>query len=159
MPCRKWRVRISKWHEGELNEEGEAALLRHLESCRYCRSLEAKLRAVTGLLKESRELPVPDFLAQRITASVSEKMRQRSGLGIAGLIDLLLYRYRVTFTSGVLVIALCIGGLAGYELNGYATVISETPSYDLLTMCGFSAESQSTTLGLIWQDNGEGVRR
>ena len=159
MSCRKWQVQISKWHEGELNEQGEAALLRHLETCRYCRSVEAKLRAVTGLLKQSRELPVPDFLARRITASVSEKMRQHSGIGITGLIDLLLYRYRAAFTSGILVIALCIGGLAGYELNGYATVIPETPSYDLLTMGGISAESQSTTLSLIWHDNGEGVRR
>ena len=159
MPCRQWQVRISKWHEGELNEEGEAALLRHLESCRYCRSLEAKLRAVTGLLKESHELPVPDFLARKITASVSEKMRHRSGLEITGLLDFLSYRYKVAVTTGILVIGLCIGGLAGHRLNGYATAASETPPYDLLTLGGISAESRSTTLSLIWQDNGEGVGR
>jgi hypothetical protein len=159
MPCSKWHIQISKWHEGELNEEGEAALLRHLETCRYCRSLEARLRAVSGLLVESHELPVPDFLAQKITASVSEKMRDRSGLGITSLIDLLLYRHRVAFNTGILVIALCIGGVAGYRLNGYAKVVSEIPSYDLLTMGGIRADSQSTTLNLIWQENGEGVGR
>ena len=159
MPCSKWHVQISKWHEGELNDGGEAALLRHLESCRYCRSLEAKLRAVSSLLAESHELPVPDFLAQKITASVSEKIRDRSGLGIVGLLDFLLYRYRVAFTTGIMVIGLCVGGLTGHKLNGYTTVVSETPSYDLLTMGGIRADSQSTTLNLIWQDNSEGVGR
>lgn len=159
MPCRKWHIQISKWHEGELNEQGVAALLRHLETCRYCRSLEARLRAVSGLLSESHELPVPDFLAQRITTSVSERMRDRSGHGITGLIDLLLYRHRAAFTAAILVIALCIGGIAGHRLNGYATVVSETPSHDLLTMGGIRADNQSTPFSLIWHDNVEGVGR
>lgn len=159
MSCRKWHVRISKWHEGELNEEGQAALFGHLESCSNCRILESRLRAVSGLLREPHELPVPDSLARKITSTVSEKMRDRSGLGIAGLLDFLLCRYRFVFTTGLLAIGLCIGGLAGHRLNGYTPVVSETPSYDLLTLGGISSESHSTTLGLIWQDNEEGLRR
>ena len=159
MPCRKWQVQISKWHEGELNDEGVNALLRHLESCRYCRSQEIRLREVRVLLKESHELPVPEFLTQRITASVSERMQQGSSLGITGLLGFLSYRHRVAVTTGILVIGLCVGGLAGQILSGYATAVSETPSYDLLALGGISAESQSTLLSPIWRDKTEGVRR
>lgn len=158
MSCRKWAVHISKWHEGELDNEGEAALLRHLESCRQCRSLEARFRAVSALLSESHELPVPDFLSQRITASVSERMRQRSGLSFSGLIGFLSYRYRGVVTTGILVIGLCLGGLAGHNLAGFAKMIPARPPYDLLALGGIGGEGQSVTFSHIWQDNGQGVR-
>jgi hypothetical protein len=159
MRCHKWRVQISKWHEGELNEEGVNALLRHLENCRYCRSLEIRLREVRVLLEESHELPVPEFLTQRITASVSERMQQGSSLGITGLLGFLSYRHRVAVMTGILVIGLCIGGLAGHKLSGYTAVVSERTSYDLLTLGGISAESQSTILSIMWRDRTEGVRQ
>ena len=158
MGCRKWAVEISKWHEGELRDEREADLLRHLESCQRCQSLETRLRAVSALLNESHELPVPDFLSQRITASVSERMRQRSALRFSDPFDFISYRYRAVVTTGILVIGLCIGCLAGHNIAGYAKVIPDTPSYDLLILGGIGAENQPEAFSPIWQDNGEGVR-
>ncbi len=43
MSCRKWRVELSKRYEGELNEQGEAGLFRHLESCRRRRTPRGNL--------------------------------------------------------------------------------------------------------------------
>ncbi len=156
MRCRKWAVEISKWLEGELSNEGEADLLRHLEVCRHCQILEARLRAVGALLNESPELPVPDFLSQRITASVSERMRQHSGRGVSALISFLSCRYRAVVTTGILVIGLCIGGLAGHNIAGLAKVSPAKPSYDLFTLGEIGAQSQSVAFSHIWQDNGGG---
>lgn len=158
MRCRKWAVEISKWHEGELSGEGEANLLRHLESCRHCQSLEARLRAVSALLNESPEIPVPDFLSQRISASVFERMRQHSGVSVWGLIKSLSYRYSVVFTTAMLLIGLCIGGLAGNNIAGLAKVSPAKPSYDLLTLGGIGAQGEPVAFNAIWQDNGEGGR-
>lgn len=158
MRCGKWAVEISKWHEGELNDEREADLLRHLESCGHCQRLETRLRAVSAMLNESPELPVPDFLSQRITASVAERMRQHSGTWVSRLIGLFSYRYRTAVTTGMLVIGLCIGGLAGHHIAGLAKVGPAKASYDLLTFGGIGAQSQSVAFNLIWQDNGKGGR-
>ena len=158
MGCRKWAVEISKWHEGELSGEREADLLRHLESCQHCQSLETRLRAVSALLIESHELLEPDCLSKRITASVSERMRQRSAPKFSGPFGFISYRYRAVATAGILIIGLCIGCLAGHNIAGYAKEIPDTPSYDLLTLGGIGAESQPVVFSPIWQDNGEGVR-
>jgi len=158
MRCRKWAVEISKWHEGELSDARQAELLRHLESCRHCRSMEARLKAVSIALDESPELPVPDFLSQKITASVSEKMRQHSGNRVAGLIGFLSYRYRAVVVAAMLLIGLCIGGLAGRDIAGLANADRAKQSYDLLTLGGIGAEGQSVAFNRIWQDNGEGGR-
>jgi len=85
-------------------------------------------------------------------------MRQHSGAGVSGLISFLSCRYRAVVTTGVLVIGLCIGGLAGHNIAGFAKVSPAKPSYDLLTLGGIEAQSQSVAFGLIWQDNGEGGR-
>jgi hypothetical protein len=158
MRCLKWAVEISKWHEGELSDEGTANLLRHLENCRSCQGLEKKLRAVSALLNESPELPVPDFLSQRINASVPERVRKHTAGRFSGLTGLLLYRHGALVTTGILAIGLCIGCLAGHNIAGYTKVIPDTPSYDLLTLGGIGAESQPVVFNPIWQDNGEGVR-
>ncbi len=158
MHCRKWAVQISKRHGGELNDEGEAALHQHLESCRHCRDLETKLRTVNALLKESPEFPVPDFLSQRITASVSDRMRQHSAGKISCLIDFLSYRYRAAVMTGMLIIGLCIGGLAGHNIAGFVRVGPAKPSYDLLVLGEIGTRSPTMDYGLIWQDSGKGDR-
>jgi anti-sigma factor RsiW len=158
MPCRKWQVQISKQHEGELSDEEEANLSRHLESCHHCRILDARLRSVSALLNESPELPVPDFLSQRITAAVSERMRQHPEGGVWGMIKLFSYRYRAIVTTAVLVIGLCIGGLAGHNIAGLAKVGPAKLSYDLLTLGGIGAQGESVAFNAIWRGNGEGGR-
>lgn len=158
MRCRKWAVEISKLHERELSDEGEAALRRHIESCRHCRSSEAELRSVSALLNESHELPVPELLSQRITASVSERMRLHSGGGLFDLIGFVLFRHRVPVTAAVLIIGLCIGGLAGRQIAGPAEVGAAKPSYDLLALGEIEPSSQAVAFSHIWQDDREGGR-
>ena len=128
------------------------------ESCRHCQSLEAKLRSVSALLNESPELPVPDLLSQRITAAVSERMRQHSGAGLWGLIGFIPYRYRAAVTTAVLAIGLCIGGLAGHNIAGLSQTAPVKLSYDLLTLGGIGAQGESVAFNAIWQDNGDGGR-
>jgi anti-sigma factor RsiW len=156
MRCGKWALAISKWHEGELSAEGEADLLRHLENCSHCRSLEAKLRTVSVVLNDSPELPVPDYLSQRIIASVSEQMRQHSGIGVSGLFSFASYRFRALVAVGLLAIGLFVGSLAGHHLAGFAKAGPTTQSYDLLALGGIEDRSQSVAFSSIWQDNGEG---
>jgi len=158
MRCRKWAVEILNWHEGELSDERQANLLRHLESCRHCRSLEARLRGVNALLNESPELPVPDYLSGRITASVAERMRQHSNSRISGLSDLLAYRYRTVVLAGMLIIGLSIGGLVGHNLAGLAKSGITKPSYDLLVLGDIGTQDRSLDYGAIWLDNGVGGR-
>jgi len=158
MRCRKWAVEISKWHEGELSKEQETELLHHLESCRYCQSLEARLRVVSALLNESPELLVSDFLSERITASVAERMRQHSGSRVSALIDFFSYRYRAVVMAGMLIAGLCIGGLVGRDIAGFAKFGTARPSYDLLVLGEIGTQDRSMDYGLIWHDNGEGGR-
>ncbi|MDQ7784830.1 MAG: zf-HC2 domain-containing protein [Desulfomonilaceae bacterium] len=156
MRCQKWAVEISKLLEGELSAEREAELRRHLESCRHCQSLEARFRAVSDLLNSPPELPVPDFFAQRITASVSERMRHHSGSRFARATGVLRYRFRVAVMAVTLMVGLLIGGLAGRDIATLAQVGPARPSYDLLVLGEFSAQSGPVDYGLIWHDHGEG---
>jgi anti-sigma factor RsiW len=158
MRCRKWAVEISKWHEGELSDARQAELLRHLEGCCHCHKLEAQMRVVSAALSESPELPVPDFLSQKITASVSEKMRQHAGSSVSGLIGFLSYRYGALVVAAMLLIGLCIGGLAGRDIAEFVKVDRAKPSYDLLTLGGIGAEGQSVAFNRIWQGNAKGGR-
>ncbi len=154
MRCRKWAVEISKWHEGELSSKEQAELLRHLEGCSHCQGMEARFRAVSDLLNEAPELPVPDFLAQRIAASISEKMRHTTGSRLSRLFDFLSYRHWAAVIAGMLIIGVCIGGFAGRDLARIAKVSPARPPYDLLTLGEIGNRSRSMDYSVIWQDNG-----
>jgi anti-sigma factor RsiW len=158
MRCRKWAIEISKWHEGELAPDGEARLLRHLETCPHCRALEARLRTVRGVLKESPELPVPEFLSGKITASVTERMRERSESKGFRILGFLSYHTRLVPTA-VLIAGLCIGGLAGLEIARFMEVRPYARSCDLLTFGGIGAQGESHDFSFIWQVEGKGGRQ
>lgn len=158
MRCRKWAIEISKWHEGELTQEGEAKLLHHLESCPHCRALEARLRTVRSVLKEAPELPIPEFLSHKITASVVERMRDRSESRVSRVLGFLSYHTRLVPTA-VLIVGLCAGGLAGLEIARFMEVRPYASSCDLLTFGGIGTQGESQDFSFIWRAEGKGGKR
>ena len=85
-------------------------------------------------------------------------MRQHSGSRVSALIGFLSYQYGALVVAAMLLIGLCIGGLAGHDIAGFAKVGRTRPSYDLLTLGGIGAEGQSVAFNRIWQGNGKGGR-
>ena len=158
MRCRKWAIEISKWHEGELTQEGEAKLLCHLEDCPHCRALEARLRTVHSMLMGAPELPIPELLSQKITASVVERMRDRSVSRVSRILGFLSYHTRLVPTA-VLIVGLCVGGLAGLEIARFMEVRPYASSCDLLSFGGIGTQGESQDFGFIWQVEGKGGRR
>lgn len=75
--CSYYDTLISASLDGELTAEEQAALQKHLESCRECRDYQALLRTVSGALRETQVEP-PEKLSKGILYKVElEASRKR----------------------------------------------------------------------------------
>jgi predicted anti-sigma-YlaC factor YlaD len=54
MTCDEWRLEISAWEDGELEEPEEPALFGHLAACDACRLFTRRVRTVRQMLARGR---------------------------------------------------------------------------------------------------------
>jgi predicted anti-sigma-YlaC factor YlaD len=54
MTCDDWRLEISAWEDGELEEADEPALFGHLAACNACRLFNRRVRTLRQMLARGR---------------------------------------------------------------------------------------------------------
>lgn len=153
MSCRKWEVRISRWHEGDLGPKDEAALLRHLSACPRCRAADEQFRQVGRLLESSPAPPVPVFLNEKIVLRVREEMDRRS----EGIISALL-RFRFRFVRQALILGLSTAGIFLGVVVGSGLIHTFQPpqgarQFDLIAAILPDGAGADSTFEFIWTDN------
>lgn len=154
MNCLKWEIQILRWHEGELDQEAEARLLRHLESCARCRSSANKFSKIDRFLLESPDVPIPSFLNEKIVSRVIEEMQKSS---FHRFIASFAY-FRPAVAGLILVLGIGVGGWTGLNLSHSMNTISTSHSYDVLALAGIAGEEPDTSLGFLWTESNGGER-
>ncbi len=152
MSCKKWEIRISKWHAGTLDKTGEAALSRHLDRCAGCRALEAQFRDVEQLLANTSDLPVPGSLSQNILRRVVAEMHDRTN---ETWFSLLCARFR--FLRPALAVGLVAGGIlmgvaAGSHLMAGVQSAQGAGRPDLISLAVESGASPDSSFAFLWRD-------
>ena len=153
MRCRKWEVRISRWHAGDLEQKDEAALLRHLNACPRCRGVEEQFREVERFLESSPQLAVPPFLNEKIVLRVREEMDQRT----EGVVSAFL-RFRFRFVRNALILGLSTAGVLLGVVVGSSLIQSFQPPegaghFDLIATVLPNGADADSTFEFIWTDN------
>ncbi len=77
MNCKDYQKMISRWLDGELNEEEISSLKSHLEQCSRCRQMHSDLSAVHEIHLNLPDRPVPDYLSAGL--SFEPGIRRHSG--------------------------------------------------------------------------------
>lgn len=153
MRCRKWEVRILRWHEGALDARAEALLLQHLESCAHCRTLADKFSAMDSMFENSQAPVLPPFLRERIVSSVYDAMRQDSTRGIFSRFLISLVSLRPAVAMTLLVLGIGLGMVTGWNLAQAVSRGAPVSSYDLLSVAGFGGAGGGSSLDFIWTDS------
>ncbi len=153
MRCRKWEVRISRWHSGDLGKKDEAALLRHLNACPRCRATEVRFREVERLLESCSEPVVPAFLNEKVVLRVREQMQQRTEGVFSGLL-----RFRFRFARHALILGLSTAGiLLGVVVGSNLIQTFQSPEvarhFDLITAILPNGSGADSTFEFIWTDD------
>jgi predicted anti-sigma-YlaC factor YlaD len=157
MSCHEREIQILRWHEGELDRESEAALLRHLGTCAHCRSTADRFSEIDRLLLASPDPLVPSFLNEKIVASVIEEMRL--GLWARGFhhFTACFAYFRPAAVAIILILGIGLGVLTGLSLSHSISPSSACASYDVLAQAGIERGGQGSSLAFIWTDtNGVG---
>lgn len=153
MSCRKWEIKISRWHEGNLGKRDEESVLRHLRECPQCREMEARFRDVERMLSNCPEVPVPRFLHEKIVLHVSEYMRQRSDDSIFTL-ALIRYRFlRHALVLGLSTLGVLLGVAAGSSLTHSLQPPNVAAPYDLISAALPNGTGPDSTFDFIWKDD------
>jgi anti-sigma factor RsiW len=158
MPCQKWHIQILRWHEGELDHEAEAALLRHLEICAHCRIATEKFSKLDRFLLEAPAPPVPAFLNERIIAQVTDEMRQDSLKGAFQPFAAFFASFRPALVGIILALGIGLGVLMGLNLSFSINTSPASSSYDVLALAGMEGGVGDSSLDFIWTDANGGAR-
>jgi predicted anti-sigma-YlaC factor YlaD len=158
MPCQKWHIQILRWHEGELDHEAEAALLKHLEACARCRTVAENFSQLDGFLLQSPEPPVPPFLSEKIVSRVVEEMRQDSLKGAFQPFAALFAHFRPVLLGIILALGIGLGVLMGLNLSHSINTTPAGSSYDVLALAGMEGGAGDSSLDFIWTDANGGGR-
>lgn len=160
MSCRKWEIQIVRWHGGELDQEFEEALLRHLETCSRCRITADTFAKIDRFLLESPDHPVPPFLNEKIVSRVIDEMRQDSLKGTFQHFAAVFAYFRPALAGIILVVGIGLGVLMGLNLSHSINTSSSSSgsSYDVLAFSGIEGGERDSSLDFIWTDTSGGGR-
>lgn len=158
MGCRKWEIQILRWQDGELDQESEAALLRHLETCAHCRITADRFSEIDRLLLESPDPLVPSFLNERIVSRVIEEMQESSYRGAFHHFVASFAYFRPAAAGIILVLGIGLGVLIGLNLSHSINTSSAGSSYDVLAQAGIEDGGRGSSLDFIWTDTDGGGR-
>ena len=81
MKCENWKIQISAYQDGALNEADSAEVRRHLDSCQECRGYNEELIALSSLLCGRAEGKSPSpFLWNKIERRITAPEAEKSGM-------------------------------------------------------------------------------
>lgn len=109
--------RLSPYLDGVLTDEERDRVARHLEACAACRDHLASLRALGSALAAEAAPPVPDGLAERISAAVA-------GARVVPL------RRRLAVPVTIAATVAAVGLLVAYRWHDSAPAVSPAPAVE-----------------------------